>query len=425
VTATEKMLQNLPPPTDDPTLPSVRIVNINGPSQYEIKVETSSQNRENGEKKRPLLASEDEQKLENPSQRLKQQLCLDQNQTVHDTEGGIVFPSWYERNGISAVERRYLPEVLHCQLFGSSPSSSVSQINPQRAQSYLMIRNYILDLYTQNPSVYLSATECRQKIAGDVSVIVRVHEFLDVFGLINYSPKIRPHSRPPKSSAFYSSYPTHRDIVKHCETLTQTISASQHPSQGRSVSCNGQSSPWTPALDQQLLTLIVAQQHGQEHGQESSSTDIDIDWSSIAAVLSETVPSLSAKDCFMHFVQMSLLDSSLPASSSNTTQLDTQSNYRLDRPSQLSSAAAQPGMLSSSATHLHTAGSGCGSWGVTRKIRSVAALVVSECADKLSYPQARAAIQAVNEVYQVRQFHVSPPAPLTLRSRKRTPAMLL
>jgi hypothetical protein len=405
VTATEKMLQNLPPPTDDPTLASVKIVNINGPgpSQYELKVENSAS--PNGEKKkRGLEATEEEQRLENPIQKLKQELSLDHDHTVHDTENGIVFPPWYEREGVSAVERRYLPEILHCDLFGGLSRGS----NPQRAQqTYLTIRNYIMDLYAQNPLVYLSATECRQKIAGDVSVIVRVHEFLDVFGFINYSPKIRSHSRPPKSSSFFSSYPTHSDIVKHCDTLTRLLSPPAPPQV--SSSCNGHSAPtqWTPALDEQLLSLILAQ---HQSSSSSPSTDIDIDWSSIATILSETIPTITAKECFIHFVQMSLLDSSLPSSSTNTTQVHTQSNYSLEKPPvPASSVPSSPGMLNSASSLLHTAGSGRSSWGVSRKIRSVAALVVSECVDKLDYPQARAAIQAVNEVYQVRSPPTLPP----------------
>lgn len=47
-----------------------------------------------------------------------------------------------------------------------------------------------------NPTVYLSATTCRRHLSGDVNGIIRVHAFLEKWGLINYSgvmPAYKPH----------------------------------------------------------------------------------------------------------------------------------------------------------------------------------------------------------------------------------------
>jgi hypothetical protein len=406
VSATEKMLQTLPPPTSDPSSSStVTIVNINGPSQYELKTERNQN---------PLSMSTEETRkrphspaADSAGDVFKKRLYLDQ-QTRDENEsgeaaGGVQYPVWYDRDRISSVEIRYLPEILHCDSFASSSSSQIPLVHTQTAQTYLSIRNFILDLYRQNPLVYLSATECRQKISGDVSRIIRIHEFLDVFGLINFSPQIKPHSRPPKSSSFYSSYPTQSEIVKHCETI-RSLSDSQRLSSSSSSSgqCNGHGHNstssgdcWTPELERELIALIISQQSSAS----GSSGDVEIDWNLIATQISEKLgtTSVTAKDCFIHFVQLSLLETSLPSSSQNMAQMEVKSKYPLD-----SSSAS--GVLNLASSHLHTAGSGGrNSWGIPRKIRSVAALVVSECANQLDYQQARQAIHAVNEVYRVSQ----------------------
>ena len=54
----------------------------------------------------------------------------------------------------------------------------------------------MIHLYRMNPTVYLSATTCRRHLSGDVNGIIRVHAFLEKWGLINYSgvmPAYKPH----------------------------------------------------------------------------------------------------------------------------------------------------------------------------------------------------------------------------------------
>jgi len=50
-------------------------------------------------------------------------------------------------------------------------------------------------LYRENPVCYLSATTCRRHLSGDVCAILRVHAFLEKWGLINFnvSPDLKPH----------------------------------------------------------------------------------------------------------------------------------------------------------------------------------------------------------------------------------------
>lgn len=66
-------------------------------------------------------------------------------------------------------------------------------------------RNFMIDTYRLNPTVYLTATACRRNLAGDVCSIVRVHAFLEQWGLINYQVdfETRPAPMgPPPTSHF-------------------------------------------------------------------------------------------------------------------------------------------------------------------------------------------------------------------------------
>jgi SWI/SNF related-matrix-associated actin-dependent regulator of chromatin subfamily C len=44
----------------------------------------------------------------------------------------------------------------------------------------------MIDTYRLNPTQYLTATACRRSLAGDVCAIIRVHAFLEQWGLINF-----------------------------------------------------------------------------------------------------------------------------------------------------------------------------------------------------------------------------------------------
>lgn len=44
----------------------------------------------------------------------------------------------------------------------------------------------MIDTYRLNPTEYLTSTACRRNLAGDVCAIMRVHGFLEQWGLINY-----------------------------------------------------------------------------------------------------------------------------------------------------------------------------------------------------------------------------------------------
>lgn len=64
----------------------------------------------------------------------------------------------------------------------------------------------MVDTYRLNPTEYITSTACRRNLAGDVCAIMRVHAFLEQWGLINYQVDTdsRPTAMgPPPTSHFH------------------------------------------------------------------------------------------------------------------------------------------------------------------------------------------------------------------------------
>uniref|UniRef100_A0A8C7XEY2 SWI/SNF related BAF chromatin remodeling complex subunit C2 n=1 Tax=Oryzias sinensis TaxID=183150 RepID=A0A8C7XEY2_9TELE len=97
----------------------------------------------------------------------------------------IIIPSygaWFDYNSIHEIERRALPEF-----FNGKNKSKTPEI-------YLAYRNFMIDTYRLNPQEYLTSTSCRRNLTGDVCAIMRVHAFLEQWGLVNY--QVDSESRP-------------------------------------------------------------------------------------------------------------------------------------------------------------------------------------------------------------------------------------
>ena len=70
---------------------------------------------------------------------------------------------------------------------------------------YLAYRNFMIDSFRLNPVEYLSVTACRRNLAGDVGSVLRVHGFLEQWGLVNYHLDGDKHSHmmgPPSTAHF-------------------------------------------------------------------------------------------------------------------------------------------------------------------------------------------------------------------------------
>lgn len=102
----------------------------------------------------------------------------------------IVIPSyssWFSMNRICEIEAESLPEFFTGKNRSKTP------------QVYGKYRNFMINAYRLNPSEYLTVTACRRNLVGDAATIMRVHHFLDEWGLINYQvdAEARPASVAP------------------------------------------------------------------------------------------------------------------------------------------------------------------------------------------------------------------------------------
>lgn len=89
----------------------------------------------------------------------------------------IILPSystWFDMNVIHTTERKALPEFFNNRNRSKTPSV------------YKDYRDFMINTYRLNPAEYLTVTACRRNLAGDVCAIMRVHSFLEQWGLINY-----------------------------------------------------------------------------------------------------------------------------------------------------------------------------------------------------------------------------------------------
>ncbi|KAJ2787202.1 SWI/SNF and RSC complex subunit Ssr2 [Coemansia interrupta] len=119
----------------------------------------------------------------------------------------IVVPSyaaWFRLSGVHENEKRALPEFFNARNMSKTPTV------------YREYRNFMVNSYRLNPSEYLTVTACRRNLAGDVCAIMRVHAFLEQWGLINYQADAdtRPSAiGPPFTGHFRVTADTPRGLV--------------------------------------------------------------------------------------------------------------------------------------------------------------------------------------------------------------------
>jgi SWI/SNF related-matrix-associated actin-dependent regulator of chromatin subfamily C len=89
----------------------------------------------------------------------------------------IILPSysmWFDMADIHPIEKKSLPEWFNSRNRSKTP------------QTYKDCRDFMVNTYRLNPVEYLTFTACRRNLCGDVCAIMRVHQFLETWGLINY-----------------------------------------------------------------------------------------------------------------------------------------------------------------------------------------------------------------------------------------------
>ena len=107
----------------------------------------------------------------------------------------VVIPSysaWFSFEAINEIEKKAFPEFFSGKNRAKTPTI------------YREYRDFMMNAYRLNPSEYLTVTACRRNLAGDVCAIIRVHAFLEQWGLINY--QVDPSSRPSVVAPPYTGH---------------------------------------------------------------------------------------------------------------------------------------------------------------------------------------------------------------------------
>lgn len=106
----------------------------------------------------------------------------------------VIIPSyaaWFDMSKIHPVERRALPEFFNSRHRSKTPAI------------YKDYRDFMINTYRLRPSEYLTVTACRRNLAGDVCAIMRVHAFLEQWGLINYQVLFPSNHRLSRRLTFF------------------------------------------------------------------------------------------------------------------------------------------------------------------------------------------------------------------------------
>ncbi|XP_050511747.1 SWI/SNF complex subunit SMARCC2-like [Diabrotica virgifera virgifera] len=235
----------------------------------------------------------------------------EQDRIVIDQEHHIIIPSyssWFDYHTIHAVEKRAVSEF-----FNGKNKSKTPEI-------YLAYRNFIIDTYRLNPTEYITSTACRRNLAGDVCAIMRVHAFLEQWGLINYQVDTESKPTPmgpPSTTHFHILTDTPRDLksintpwvnrTKNLMDLDKTkvrkpkpaakmgnfgLKSDQYAKQSKSFSQKGITSVLGDWTDQETLLLL--------EGLEMYKND----WNKV----SDHVGSRTQSECILHFLRLPIED---------------------------------------------------------------------------------------------------------------------
>ncbi|KAK6465258.1 eighth largest subunit of RSC [Scheffersomyces coipomensis] len=106
------------------------------------------------------------------------------------------FSKWFDFSKIHSIEKKSFPDF-----FNDNENKS-----PYKSQDvYKNMRDFIVNTFRLNPKEYLTITAIRKNLAGDVTSIIRIHQFLERWGLINYQidPRTKPSSIGPQYTGHF------------------------------------------------------------------------------------------------------------------------------------------------------------------------------------------------------------------------------
>jgi SWI/SNF related-matrix-associated actin-dependent regulator of chromatin subfamily C len=212
-------------PNDPPAVPGPetcgKVKVLKGEGEEEIAdvemAEGGEEEAESGEEN----DDEDPAQLEANRQRVEDQARKYLAAQTHE----VIIPSysaWFDMSKIHAVERRALPEFFNSRNRSKTPSI------------YKDYRDFMINTYRLRPTEYLTVTACRRNLAGDVCAIMRVHAFLEQWGLINY--QIDPEARP---AALAPPFTGHFRVILDTPRGLQSLHPGTRPSQHPNTAING------------------------------------------------------------------------------------------------------------------------------------------------------------------------------------------
>ncbi|XP_053469203.1 SWI/SNF complex subunit SMARCC1b isoform X1 [Ictalurus furcatus] len=232
---------------------------------------------------------------------------LDGEESATEQTHHIIIPSyasWFDYNCIHRIERRALPEFFNGKNKSKSP------------EIYLAYRNFMIDTYRLNPQEYLTSTSCRRNLTGDVCALMRVHAFLEQWGLINYQvdAESRPLPMGPPPTPHFNVLTDSPTALVPLQHRPLQVSASQHmlhfPEKSREKPSDLQNFG--------LRTDIYAKKHpktkGANAGREWTEQETLLllealemykdDWNKV----SEHVGSRTQDECILHFLRLPIED---------------------------------------------------------------------------------------------------------------------
>ncbi|XP_026155500.1 SWI/SNF complex subunit SMARCC1b isoform X2 [Mastacembelus armatus] len=223
------------------------------------------------------------------------------------------YTSWFNYNCIHSIEKRALPEFFNGKNKSKSP------------EIYLAYRNFMIDTYRLNPQEYLSSTSCRRNLTGDVCALMRVHAFLEQWGLINYQvdAESRPLPMGPPPTPHFNVLADTPSGLAPLQHKPLQVSASQHmlyfPEKSREKPSDCQNF----GLRTDIYTKKHPKTKGASAGREWTEQETLLllealevyrdDWNKV----SEHVGSRTQDDCILHFLRLPIEDPYLEDSSAS------------------------------------------------------------------------------------------------------------
>ncbi|KAM9307882.1 SWI/SNF complex subunit SMARCC1 [Gastrophryne carolinensis] len=254
---------------------------------------------------------------EDPSRGDQSRMIDNGEDNVTEQTNHIIIPSyaaWFDYNSIHVIERRALPEF-----FNGKNKSKTPEI-------YLAYRNFIIDTYRLNPQEYLTSTACRRNLTGDVCAIMRVHAFLEQWGLVNYQVDAdsRPMAMgPPPTPHFNVLADTPSGLVPLHMRTPQIPSAQQmlnFPEKSKDKPTDLQNFGLrTDVYSKKTLAKSKAASAGREWTEQETLLLLEAlemykdDWNKV----SEHVGSRTQDECILHFLRLPIEDPYLENSNSS------------------------------------------------------------------------------------------------------------